>query len=275
MNVRPLNATLLNSGRFRLLPRLAILVSAACLLAVNAGAQTADMPASGMPSGAAAVAVDTDQRSVDDYDALIKMAANHPNELFRLYAAKSAANGDWAHAAKMFRNAARYADKYSQHRLSLLYWHGVGMRADRVEGYIWADLAAERGYPQFLAIREKMWGELTPQQQAEAVSRGKKMYAEFGDPKAKKRFQTALAQGKRKITGSHTGFFNRLYVSTIGPDRQLFGSIGGANLDTMYDQARTDPKKYWEFEDFVWKNATVTVGEIEETSRQPAQTPKP
>lgn len=265
MNIRPLP----------LLPKLALLGFASVILVVDAGAQTRAAQPAGTQPGAAAVAVDTDQRSVDDYDALIKMASNHPNELYRLYAAKSAANGDWAHAAKMFRVAARYADKYSQHRLSLLYWHGVGMRADRVEGYIWADLAAERGYPQFLAIREKMWGELTPAQQTEAVTRGKKMYAEFGDPKAKKRFQTALAQGKRKITGSHTGFFNRLYVSTIGPDRQLFGSIGGVNLDEMYDQARTDPKKYWEFEDFVWKNATVNVGEIEETSRNPAQTPKP
>lgn len=262
----------MNIRRTRLFTALAGMAVLAC-----AQAAVAAVPKTADPASLAeqAVVIDTDQRSVDDYDKLIKMAANHPNEMYRLYAAKSAATGDWPYAAKMFRLASRYADKYSQHRLSLLYWHGVGVREDRVEGYIWADLAAERGYPQFLAIREKMWRELSAEQQAEVAQRGKTMYAEFGDPAAKKRFQTALAQGKRKITGSHTGFFNRLYVSTVGPDRQLFSSVGGENISQLYDEARTDPKKYWEFEDYVWKHATVNVGEIEETSRKPAGESKP
>lgn len=209
------------------------------------------------------VAVETDAMAVADFDALVKMAVNHPNELYRIYANKAAASGDWSDAARNFRIAARHADKYSQHRLSMLYWHGVGVGTDRVEAYIWADLAAERGYPQFLAIREKMWAELTPQQQAEVPERGRRIVAEYADAVAKPRAERAIAQGKRQMTGSRTGFDAGVIVSSIGPGNQLFGSLGGTNLKVMYDASRTDPKKYWAFEDYVWKEGMIKVGEIE------------
>lgn len=216
-----------------------------------------------------AVAVDTDAFAVANFDALVKMAVNHPNELYRIYASKAAAAGDWGDAVRLFRIASRHADKYSQHRLSLLYWHGVGIRADRVEAYVWADLAAERGYPQFLAIREKMWRELTPQQQAEVPKRGRRIVDEYADVVAKPRFERALAQGKRQMTGSRTGFDAGLIISSIGPGNQLFGSVGGVDLQSMYAASRTDPQKYWAFEDKVWKEGLVTVGEIEDVPEAP------
>lgn len=226
------------------------------------------------PAPADAVAVDTDAMALDEFDALVKMAANHPNELYRLYANRDAANGNWAQAARNFRAAARYADKYSQHRLSMLFWHGVGVRQDRVEAYVWADLAAERGYPQFLAIREKMWSALTPAEQAQVATRGAPIVDEFGDHVAKKRFERALAQGLRQRTGSRTGFDAGLYISSIGPGNQLFGSLGGVNLAQMFEASRTDPAKYWELEDRVWKSAVVEIGEVEEIpGAKPAPSP--
>jgi uncharacterized protein len=219
----------------------------------------------------AAAGVDTDAKTVDDYDALAKMAVNHPNELYRIYGAKAAANGQWRDAANSFRKAARYADKYSQHRLSLMYWHGVGVGQDRVDAYVWADIAAERGYPQFLAIREKMWGQMTSQEQAKVAARGDALYKEFGDPVAKRRFADALAKGKSKVTGSRTGFANNLAIVSRGSGTSLFGNAGGVNLEKMYEASRTDPDKYWKFEDYAWKNVTVTVGDLESTSKQPAE----
>ncbi len=222
----------------------------------------------------AAVVVDTDARTVDDYDALAKMAVNHPNELYRIYGAKAAANGQWGDAANSFRKAARYADKYSQHRLSLMYWHGVGVGQDRVEAYVWADIAAERGYPQFLAIREKMWGEMTPQEQARVSARGDALYKEYGDPVAKRRFAAALAKGKSKVTGSRTGFVGNLAIVSRGAGPSLFGEGVGINLEKLYEASRTNADKYWTFEDYAWKNVTVTVGDLESTSKQPAEPSK-
>ena len=242
----------------RFTPRLLAL---SCALLLPIAAHAGSLENSGV--GEQSVAVETDAMAVADFDALVKMAVNHPNELYRIYANKAAASGDWSDAARNFRIAARHADKYSQHRLSMLYWHGVGVGTDRVEAYIWADLAAERGYPQFLAIREKMWAELTPKQQAEVPERGRRMVAEYADAVAKPRAERAIAQGKRQMTGSRTGFDAGVIVSSIGPGNQLFGSLGGTNLKVMYDASRTDPKKYWAFEDYVWKEGMIKVGEIE------------
>lgn len=253
----------------RFTPQLLVLACALLLpIAVNAESRE------GARVPEQAVAVETDALAVADFDALVKVAVNHPNELYRIYANKAAASGDWGDAARNFRLAARYADKYSQHRLSMLYWHGVGVGTDRVEAYIWADLAAERGYPQFLAIREKMWTELTAQQQAEVPQRGRKIFDEYADAVAKLRTERAIGQGKRQMTGSRTGFDAGVIVSSIGPGNQLFGSIGGTNLKTMYDASRTDPKKYWAFEDYVWKEGMVNVGEIEAVGSG-AEAPQP
>jgi hypothetical protein len=54
----------------------------------------------------------------------------------------------------------------------------------------------------------------------------------------------------------------------------LFGNAGGVNLEKMYEASRTNPDKYWEFEDYAWKNVTVTVGDLESTSKQPVEQSK-
>ncbi len=234
------------------------------------GTQTA-APAFMAEAGSdAAVAVDTDLQALKRFDVLYALSANHPNERHRLYAQKAAATGHWTDAAKAFRMAARYADKYSQHRLSLLYWHGVGVRADRVEAYLWADIAAERGYPQFLAIREKMWRELSPAQQTEVGRRGPALYAEFGDPAAKPRFALALGRGRTEVTGSRTGFVGFLGVRSGASLRGGLPDLADElELARFHSPSRNDPEKYWAQESRVWKSGIVRVGEIEETAPAP------
>jgi uncharacterized protein len=64
-------------------------------------------------------------------------APGHPNERFRFSGAKGAAAGLWQYAFASFRRAARYADKYSQHRISMLYWHGCNVDRDPSAAYAW------------------------------------------------------------------------------------------------------------------------------------------
>jgi hypothetical protein len=227
-------------------------------------------------TGQAAVAIDTDAEALSRFDMLLARSTYHPNERHRLYAQKAAAGGYWSEAAVSFRKAARYADKYSQHRLSLLYWHGVGVREDRVEAYLWADIAAERGYPQFLAIRERMWQALTPQQQADVARRGPALYAEFGDPVAKRRFELAVGRRRTEVTGSRTGFVGFLGVASgdilrgVQPDPEV-----EAALAQLHSPERTDPERYWAQEDRVWKSATVRVGDIEAVDAAAPAKPSP
>lgn len=235
--------------------------------------------------GIAAVRSDTDQEVLRHYDELVLSSVHHPNELYRFYAQKAAVNERWEDAARHFRIAARHADKYSQHRLSLLYWYGVGVPEDRVRAYIWSDLAAERGYQQFLAIREKMWGELTPAQQQAVAERGRPLYAEYGDPAAQKRLSNALGHARSNVTGSRTGFKTRLEMSSVGTRNApiehtataLMGGAGKINLERLYDADRVVPEQYWKEQDRAWKTGVVEVGEIEnvDAGATKPEAPKP
>ncbi|MGN6152694.1 MAG: hypothetical protein ACTHOH_11915 [Lysobacteraceae bacterium] len=260
--------TVLPKPPFRRLPRA---LPVALLLALAVGAHAAPSPPT---PGQQAVAVETDAEALSHFDMLEALSADHPNERFRLYGQKAAATGNWVDAARNFRMAARYADKYSQHRLSLMYWHGVGVAEDRVEAYVWADIAAERGYPQFLAIREKMWAELTPPQQAAVAGRGAARYAEFGDPAAKQRFADALGHARMNVTGSRTGFVGFLGVSTPEKLRgTLPNVVDGLEVAKIHTPERNDPARYWAHEDRVWKHAIVRVGDIEDA--KPIAPPPP
>lgn len=157
---------------------------------------SADTPASVPPE--LAVASATDAATAANFDFLSWYSDGYYNEYYRFKAAREASKGNWAHAARLFEIAARYGDKYSQHRLSLIHWHGVGAPKDRIDGYIWADLAAERGYPPLLAIREKMWEALTPEERAAVPARGKSRYAKYGDAAAMPLFRGMLARQRAR-----------------------------------------------------------------------------
>lgn len=203
----------------------------------------------------AAVSSDVDADIRKRFDDLFPGSENLLNYRYRLYGHLAAAERRWPNAANDFRIAAGYADKYSQHRLSLLYWHGVGVEKDRVQAYLWADLAAERGYTEFLAVRERMWRQLDEAERAAAIERGPALYEHYGDPAAKQR------QKYQWLLGQATSLLRRERLAVV------------------------DFEDYWQKVDAPWvppKNATVTIGEIEEIDasrrkgrRKPAAEPVP
>jgi len=152
-------------------------------------------------------------------------------------------------------------------------WHGVGVPHDRALGYAWADLAAERMYPQFLLLREKMWAQMDAAERKAAIEQGQAIYDEFGDAVAKKRFADAIAQTKRQITGSRTGFVGTLVVQAPGPGGSLSGGPGSAKVSEIYAQSRRDVKNYWKIEDVLWKDGSVDVGPLERVGGAPPPLP--
>ncbi|MGO1069814.1 SEL1-like repeat protein [Lysobacter sp. CA199] len=224
-----------------------------------AGARTAAEPAAA-PSPERAASAETDRMALTDFDTRQRLAAHYPNELYRLYGSAAAGQGRWSDAAAHFRHAARYADKYSQHRLSLIYWHGLGLPRDRALAYAWADLAAERLYPQFVLIREKMWQELEPAERERALREGVALFDQYADAAAKPRFERAVARARSRITGTRTG----LSTGKLDVYASRDGEWGGSNaidLSPMYADWRLDSKRYWAVEDVVWQSGgNVEVG---------------
>lgn len=234
------------------------------LLAISMALAAAAGPVTSPPPEMQGVVAETDHMGAREFDERTRMSRTFPNELWRLYGSDAAAKGDYGDAARHFRHAARYGDKYSQHRISLMYWHGAGVERDRALAYVWADLAAERMYPSFVVLREKMWMAMGKTERERALQLGQALYDEFGDEVAKPRLAQAIASSTRDITGSRTGFYDeRLQVIGTSRGHSLGGDLGNFDLSPMYAAWRRDPVRYWAVEDTVWGQGKVEVGEVE------------
>ena len=145
-------------------------------------------------------------------------AESHPDQYFRARAAAAVKAGKMTAAIEAFKQSARYGDKPSQLALALAYWNGEGVATNRPLGYVWADLAAERGIKSFVSVRERMWAQMTEAEQAAAVEQGKAYAKEYQDSVAQPRMARKLRHGARQKTGSRTG--SSVYstgVSAIDP----------------------------------------------------------
>ena len=112
-------------------------------------------------------------------------SSTHPDQYYRAAGYRYLGQSREADAARVFRIAARYGDKTSQFELGRLHWEGRGVPRDRARAYAWFDLAAERGYPEFLGLRERVWDSLDAGEREDALALGAKLYDEFGDAVAK------------------------------------------------------------------------------------------
>jgi TPR repeat protein len=245
-----------------------LLTSVVLAAALAAGPAT---PAAESPD---TVVAPTDAISAGDLDERVRLVANFPNELYRLYGSEAAGKGQWHDALRNFTKAAHYADKYSQHRISLMYWHGAGVARDPALAYAWADLAAERAYPGFLVLREKIWMSLSPAEKDRALSEGEALYAKYGDKVAKRRLAAAILRQNTQITGSRTGqITSKVQVRSPPAGAADLWDNASYEMNSMYASWRLDPERYWAVEDAIWKDGAVEIGPAEKTGNIEPQRP--
>lgn len=185
--------------------------------------------AAGAHSGKGQELLQLSDKNLMQLDAVVMASKDKPNELQRVFGLKSYLRGNGEDAAEHFRSASRYADKYSQHYLSLMHWHGSGVSVDRAQAYVWADLAAERGNRTLLLIREKMWSLMTAQERAQALTLGEEYYARYGDDVAKPRAEGVMRAFVRDMTGSRLGYRNQMLQVVAQPVNGAFAGKVGAN----------------------------------------------
>lgn len=175
----------------------------------------------------------------------------HPDMANRGRGMQFLKDGSAEKAMEAFRRGARYADKPSQGLLGEMYWYGVDMPRDPVhpvQAYLWMDLAAERGYPLFIELRDRYRATLTAEQLARAEAGKSALWAEYADDVAMPRLAAELVRGKRSMTGSRTGFMgNQTTVSVAGP-------TGNRTIDAseFYDEKYWDPAEYRAWQDQAW-----------------------
>jgi len=219
-----------------------------------------------------------------ELDTALPSLRGRPNEEYRVLGLKAYGQRHYDDAIRRFDIAAQNADKYSQHYLSLMHWYGVGTPVDRVQAYIWSDLAAERGSPRLLAIRERMWAQLSSQEQARARDEGVAYYERYGDEVAKPRAEAEIRRFARNMTGSRVGYRSQ-WLDTVGaPVNGVFNVGMGSNASAyaISDVGREDElygkegglrrlQTYWQEQDRLL-DGSVEVGEMQ-TARSDRRNP--
>lgn len=114
--------------------------------------------------------------------------------------------GRYEVAIQYYRQAARWADKFGQFNVGLMYLKGQGVEKDIPRGWAWLELSAERGYPQFVEPADDVWDLMDGDQQSE----GRRILEEellprYGDEVAVERTARHMQRERRDATGSNTG----------------------------------------------------------------------
>ena len=195
----------------------------------------------------------------------------HP-DLFGEYAGmRRYTHHQYKEALKYFEVGAYYADKLSQLSIGLMHLNGEGVPKDAALAYAWIDLAAERGYPDFVATRDRIKNELTPAQLEQAQTLRAQLAQKYADAVAKPRMEHQLHLGAAQMTGSRTGFDSGVQHAAVKQNCGGGATIGGVSVpvagcggNDIYAKSRWQPDEYFASRDAQWK-ATVSVGKLEET----------
>lgn len=77
--------------------------------------------------------------------------------------------GEFDRAYFIYRNElAPVGDKYAQYMVGFMHLTGMGIDEDAVAASAWYRLAAERGTPQFVAVRDMLMNDMTAEQRRES-----------------------------------------------------------------------------------------------------------
>lgn len=194
----------------------------------------------------------------------------HPDQFGEFTGMRYYAHHQYKDALKYFEVGAFYADKLSQLSIGLMHLNGEGVTKDPITAYAWLDIAAERDYPDFVATRDRVKADLTPDQMQKALALRTQLAEKYADAAAKPRMAKQLAQGQMQLTGSRTGFdYGVSQVKTkpdcgpalmVGGEEVPSAGCGGASINS---KTRWDPQQYFASRDAEYK-ATVSVGAVEQ-----------
>jgi TPR repeat protein len=183
----------------------------------------------------------------------------HQDLKYRHLGLQAYREGRYEDAMRFFRRAGFFGDKPSQGMVAEMYRDGRGVAPDPVQAYIWMDLAAERGYPAFLILREQYWQSLDDSQRARAIEEGQAVFARFADAVAKPRTEMRLRFGERQLARVQTVSFQGMTI----------------DASKLRDRLFWDAERHWSFQDVQWiapRLGSVTVGEIESVDPRDART---
>jgi len=193
----------------------------------------------------------------------------HPDLFGMTVGMRRYADHQYRAALHYFEIGARYADKLSQLSIGLMHLNGEGTPKNPLLAYAWFDLAAERGYPSFVATRDELKAQLAPQQLKDAMALRATLAERYADAVAKPRMALELRWGQMQFTGSRTGFDSGVVQSSsrhCGPALIIGGravpQLGCGAFNPFLQKDNWQPDQYFAARDREWM-PNVKVGEPE------------
>ena len=187
----------------------------------------------------------------------------HPDMKYRTQGWLSYDEGDYAAARNFFTKAAGFGDKLSQAMLAEMAWKGIGQPVDRPLAYAWADISAERGYWQLVALREQYWSELSEEERARAIEIGQPLLEQYTQAVTGPALKKELRKARRYMI---SGRINRgANVVVPGP----YGMATVIRGHDFYAEKFWNAERYQEWIDDVWTDppkenvdvgAPITIG---------------
>lgn len=136
--------------------------------------------------------------------------------------------GDFKRAFFIFKNElAPIGDKYAQYMVGYMYENGMGIEEDRITALAWYRLAAERGNPQFMAIRDQALRKLGDSEIRDSNARYQELRASYCDIAV---LLSSIKRDHEELAG-RTG--SRLQGTSI-PLTILHGNRGTARSGSAY-----------------------------------------
>lgn len=121
-----------------------------------------------------------------------------PGDYYFCSAARNYWSGNEGLARESLKNAARWASKPAQYALGVMYFNGDHAQRNRPLGLAWLALAAERHDPSYEPTFISAYGQVTPQELAQANAYWKDLKETYADavaaPRAERRFDREYQQ---------------------------------------------------------------------------------
>ncbi|MEE4329953.1 MAG: hypothetical protein V2J10_03745 [Wenzhouxiangella sp.] len=190
----------------------------------------------------------------------------HTPSAHRMERARRAYRAGWYFSAyHHYLSAARWADKFAQFNVGVMYLRGEGVDFDAGRGWAWIKLSAERGYPDMVRMADDLHAMLdeTQRQQARSIYE-RELLPEYGDAVRIPVTAERMERNRRRATGSRLGSRNFLrIVDSFGRTR---------DGDEYYDPAKWDFHNIVAYETHTMLNlpvGSVVIGGFETVDDDP------
>lgn len=125
---------------------------------------------------------------------------------------------DYNAALEMFELSGFWADKRSQYNAGLMYFSGIGVPMDKARGAAWLGIAAENRDDLSVAMLQKAYAMLTPEEKQQADRIWNELNPKYGDAASITRALKNFGMETHEVTGSHVGFVGNLQIAELGSD---------------------------------------------------------